>query len=269
METAEPTQAETSSPRGRIRYQRRGEGPAVVLVAGLGSTVRLWGELPELLARRLTVLTLDNPGVGGSRDARPFTLENAADDVAAVIADADGAGARLLGVSMGGTIAALAAARHPGLAERLVVASSAARLTPHHRRVLRFFQLLLDRLHPDEAGEALMTFAFGAGFSDRYPGFVDQAASLWAVDPADRPGVMSQIAHLRAGFDIRERLHEVACPTLVLAGEVDPIVPATSCREIADAIPRARFEIVPGAAHSVLAEGGPGLLATVTDFLAS
>ena len=268
MSAERPLLEVVDGPRGPIAYERwSGEGPPLLLVAGLASRARLWGELPRLLADRFTVLAPDNRGVGGSRDGSPFTPEGAADDVAAVIADAGFSSASLLGVSMGGVIACLTAVRHPKTVERLAVASCAARLTPSHVRVLRFFELALTRMQPAEAADALMAFAFSAGFANRYAGFVDQAAALWTIEPADLPGALAQIAALRAGWDLRQALAGVACPALVVAGELDPLVPASATRELAAAIPGARYREVPGAAHSVLAEGGAALLAEVVEFL--
>ena len=268
MSTTPPRYEIVDSPRGQIAYERwGGSGPPLVLVAGLASRARLWGELPRLLAERFTVIAPDNRGVGGSRGGAAFTVDGAADDVAAVIGHAGLRSASLLGVSMGGTIACLAAIRHPAAVERLVAASCAARLTPSHRRVLRFFELALTRLEPAQAAEAFMTFAFSASFADRYPGFVDQAARLWTIDPEDLPGALAQVAALRGGWDLRPALAAVDCATLVLAGELDAIVPAAASRELAAAIPGARYREVPGAAHSVLAEGGAALLNEVIEFL--
>jgi 3-oxoadipate enol-lactonase len=238
-----------------------------VLLAGLGSTARLWGELPRALTPSFTVLAPDNRGVGGSRDGEPFTLAGAADDAALAIGDAGFERAGVLGVSMGGLIACHLAARHPGLVSRLVVASCAARLTPSHRRILRFFELALTRLDPGEAAEGLMAFAFGARFADAFPGFVDEAARLWAPDPGDVEGALAQVAHLAAGFDLRPIAAAVRCPTLVLAGDSDPLASVAATRELAAAIPGARFRPVPEAGHSVLAEGGSELLAEVASFL--
>jgi pimeloyl-ACP methyl ester carboxylesterase len=241
----------------------------VLLIAGLGSRARLWGELPRLLSERFTVLAPDNRGVGGSRGGGPFTLDGSADDTALVLADAGLSPSGVIGVSMGGLIACTLAARHPEAVQHLVVASCAAYLTPSHARVLRFFELVFTRLSPEEAAQLLMTFAFASGFADRYPGYVDQAARLWTLDAEDRPGALTQLAHLKAGWDLRPQLAAIACPTLVLGGELDPIAPAASTRELAGAIPEARYREVPGAAHSVLAEGGSTLLNEVIEFLST
>jgi 3-oxoadipate enol-lactonase len=266
------TQPEThviSGPRGPVAYERWGDGAPLLLVAGLGSRARLWGELPRLLSDRFTVLAPDNRGVGGSRGGEAFTVAGAADDAALVLADADVAGAGVIGVSMGGLIACHLAIRHPERVERLVVASCGARMTPSHRRVLHFFEIAFTRLDPADAAEAFMAFAFGASFADRFPGFVDQAAKLWTLDPEDRHGALQQLAHLKGGWDLRAELAGIACPTLVLGGEHDPFVAPASTREVAAAIPGARYREVPHAAHSVLAEGGAALLAEVVEFLAT
>jgi pimeloyl-ACP methyl ester carboxylesterase len=258
-----------SGPRGSVAYELQGDGPPLLLLAGLGSRALLWGELPRILADRFTVIAPDNRGVGGSRGGDAFTLTGAADDAALVLADAGLASAAVLGVSMGGLIACQMAIRHSERVARLVVASSVARLTPSHARVLRFFELVLSRLAPAEAAEALMAFAFGPSFADRYPGFVDQAARLWTLDPEDLPGALAQVEHLQAGWDLRPQLAGIACPTLVVAGEHDALVPAAGSRELAAAIPEARYREVPGAAHSVLAEGGAALLGEIVEFVST
>ncbi len=264
-----PDELTIAGPRGPIAYERWGGGPPLLLLAGLGSRARLWGELPRLLADRFTVLAPDNRGVGGSRGGETFTLAGAADDAATVLAHAGFGAAGVIGVSMGGLVACQLAVRHPAAVGRLVVASCGARLTPSHRRVMRFFEIAFTRLDPAEAAEAFMAFAFASAFADKYPSFVDQAARLWTLDPDDRPGALQQLAALRAGWDMRADLAAVSCPTLVLAGEHDPLVAAAATRELAAAIPEARYREVPGAAHSVLAEGGGALLAEVLEFLST
>ena len=96
-----PEARTVTGPRGAVAYERWGGGAPLLLLAGLGSRARLWGELPRLLSERFTVLAPDNRGVGGSRGGAPFTLEGAADDAALVLADAGVSSAGVIGVSMG------------------------------------------------------------------------------------------------------------------------------------------------------------------------
>ncbi|MGC8915959.1 MAG: alpha/beta fold hydrolase [Thermoanaerobaculum sp.] len=253
-------------PRGQVGYEVWGaDKPPLLLVAGLGSRTTLWGELPRILAEQFTVLTYDHRGVGRSPGGAPFTLAASAEDAAAVLATEGFDETAVIGVSMGGLVACHLAFRFPSRVTRLVVASSAARLTPHGERVLAFFASIF-KLPPDEAGRALMAFAFSPQFTDRFPGFVDTAARLYTLPHEDLPGALAQLAHLRQGWDLRPILGTIRCPALVIAGELDPLVSPAYTREIADAIPNARFRLVPQAAHSVLAEGGSELLAEITSF---
>ncbi|MCS7182505.1 MAG: alpha/beta hydrolase [Thermoanaerobaculum sp.] len=256
-------------PRGPVGYEVWGGArPPLLLIAGLGSRTTLWGELPRLLSEHFTVLTYDHRGVGRSRGGSPFTLTASAEDAAAVLAAEGHERAAVLGVSMGGLVACQLAFRFPSRVRRLVVASSAARLTPHGQLVLEFFSTIF-RLPPEDGAKALMAFAFSPQFVDRFPGFVDTAARLYTLPPEDLPGAKAQLEHLLQGWDLRPILAHISCPTLVIAGESDPLVAPVYTRELAEGLPHARFRLVPAAAHSVLAEGGSELLREVIDFCLS
>ncbi len=73
------------APNGPISGFEVGEGPPVVLLAGLGSTTRIWGNLPAVMGRNFRVIAIDNRGVGGSAMGRPFTLHGMAEDLEAVL----------------------------------------------------------------------------------------------------------------------------------------------------------------------------------------
>lgn len=257
-----------NAPNGTVSGIETGDGPAVVLLAGLGSTTRLWGHLPTVLGRRFRVIAVDNRGVGGSRSGSPFTLAGMAEDVAAILDDRSVEAAALLGASMGGVVALHTALAVPDRISRMVIASSSPRLTRHGRRLLSLLRDLLLYAPPERAGAALMTLAFAPPFHERSGGFVDEAERLWGPDEADVPGTLQQLEHLLAGWDLRDRLAEITVPTLVLAGERDPVVAPEETAEIAAALPDARLVTVADAAHSVLAEGGEAILDTVAGFLA-
>lgn len=256
-----------AAPGGPIGGVVVGAGPVVVLIAGLGATHRLWGELPLVMARRCRVVAIDNRGVGDSRDGEPFTLEGMARDLLAALDDLGIDGFRLLGASLGGLIALHTALAAPSRAEALVVASSAARLTAHGRRSMEMLRDLLRHLPPTRMGAALMTLAFAPAFHGRFAGFVRDTAALYGPEPADVPGALAQAEHLLGGWDLRPALAALPCPTLVVAGDRDPIVAREDTAEIAAALPRAELVRIAEAAHSVLAEGGGALLDRILDFL--
>ncbi len=256
------------APNGPVAGFDMGKGPPVVLLAGLGSTSRIWGNLPAVMGRRFRVIAIDNRGVGGSTDGCPFTLGAAAEDLVAVL-DARGVDrAALLGASMGGVIALTTALAAPDRISRVVIASSAARLSIHGRRLLEVLQDLLLYGPPDRAGAALITLAFSPAFHERFSGFVDDAERLYGPTEADVPGTLLQLEHLLIGWDLRRDLPSIDVPALILCGDRDPVVAPEDTAEIAELIPRAELVRIPGAAHSVLAEGGEPTLAKVSAFLA-
>lgn len=257
------------APNGTVSGFETGNGPPIVLLAGLGSTTRIWGNLPAVLGRDLRVIAVDNRGVGGSRDGGPFSFAGAAEDLAAVLDDRGVDRAAILGASMGGVIALHAAISHSDRISRLVIASSSARLSVHGRRLLEVLQDLLLYAPAERVGAALMTLAFAPSFHERFGGFVNDTENLYGPDDADVPGTLLQIDHLLKGWDLREWLPSVGTPALVLYGDHDPVVAPDETKELAAALPNGELGKVPGAAHSVLAEGGESTLDTVMAFLSA
>ncbi len=253
------------SPRGPIRARQAGSGPVLLLVAGLGSTHRIWGDLPDILGRSFTVLAPDNRGVGGSREGEPFSFAGAAADLVALLDHLDRRDARVVGVSLGGRIALELCLRHPDRVRRLVVASAAAETSEHGRRMLRTLREMLLHLPPESVGQALMTLAFAPPFHARHPEFVRTATILYGPAPEDVQGALAQVDAALAQGPAEVRQLDV--PALVLCGDRDPVVAPEDTRALAGAMPGARLLEVAGAAHSVLAEGGQGVLEELVEFL--
>lgn len=256
-----------TGPHGPISFSVQGQGPALFLLAGLGSRARLWGELPTLLSRQFTVICPENRGVGDSKDGDDFSLRSAATDIFLCLDELDIPQASLLGVSMGGIIAQQCAIAGSERINRLIIVSAAARLSEHGRRTMEMLRCLLEYLPPRDFGRALMNLAFAPPFQNRYPAFVSQAAELYGLAEEDLPGARKQADHLLQGWDFRSELARLEIPTLVLGGMRDPVVSIEDCLEPANLIPDAQFLEVPDAGHSVLAEGGEKLLNRVIAFL--
>jgi pimeloyl-ACP methyl ester carboxylesterase len=82
-----------------------------------------------------------------------------------------------------------------------------------------------------------------------------------------RPSVLHGDFLACDGFDVSDRLSQVSCPTLVLCGEEDKMVPLRSSQFLADHIPGARLEIVPGAGHMVIQEKPQAVASALLGFL--
>lgn len=235
-----------------LSYGRRGEGPPIVLVHGLGLSGDLWLRLPDRLAASgFTVLTPDNRGTGRSDAPRPpYRMADLADDVAAVMADADVGPAVVVGISLGGMIAQHLALRHPERVAGLVLAATTPGVPfgrlPGPRaiasllasvslpsRVSRIHRLLV---HPVNHGRARALLA-------------PIEAEIAAV-PAERRrnGFLGQFA-AAALHSVGHRIGRIRVPTEVIVGEVDPIIPPRNARILARRIPGAQLTVVPQTGH--------------------
>src|SRR5215207_5868807 len=111
----------------RVAYERRGEGPPVVLLHGYVGDRRMWRSQIDELSDEFTVVAWDAPGYGGSSDPpEGFRLSDFADCLAASIGALGLGRPHVLGMSFGGGLALELYRRHPMLPMTLVLASAYA-----------------------------------------------------------------------------------------------------------------------------------------------
>ena len=240
-----------------------GSGPPIVLVRGLARSHRYFQPLVPYLARHFTVVLFDNRGAGRSdRPPGPYSSDQMADDVVAVM-DAAGAGsAWVLGMSLGGMVALDVARRHPGRVRGLVLGSCTPRGRGYPARVPLWPKLVLaiSALLPRSVGRRLQAFVT---LSDAFVDRADAVLDRWdLLATEDAPRLRDLLAHLAAirSHDSVDFLPSVAVPTLVMAGRDDRLVPADNSRYLAATIPGAELEIVPDCGHNIETEQ-PGWMA--------
>lgn len=230
--------------------------PPVVLVQGLGLSSRFWFDQPTLISqhpdRPQQVVVLDNRGTGRSdRPRGPYTMAQMADDVAKVIEVALGEPAIVVGISMGGMIAQHVAMRHPGSVRGLVLLATTPGLpwiTPPaprtvatllsvplggSRRNARLYRLLLPESEVHRAGEHLAAWP----------------AAL-AREPVTMGGFLSQFYAVVTNWT-GGGLAKITCPTVVVTGADDVLVPPRNSEKLARRIPRSHLEVLPRVAHAV------------------
>lgn len=275
----------------RLEYEVQGprDGPALVLIRGLGSQMVQWpdGLLRGFADRGFRVVTFDNrdaglsgrcpaPGVSGDADdiiaqlaagttpAHAYTLHDMAHDVVGLLDGLNIERAHIFGVSMGGAITQILAADH---SDRLITATivmSAARFTPE-----RIQSILVRPLDRDAFIEAALA-ADRVWGSPGYPLDQDylraQAGTVFDRG-AQADAVNRQALATIASGDRTGDLGSVALPCLVIHGLEDTLIPPEAGREIAALIPGAELEEISGMGHTITPLLAPRIVQRVDTFI--
>jgi len=250
----------------RIRYERAGEGPALLLIPGLGGGVQQLAGLAAILAETYTVVSVDPRGAHGSdKPDRPFTGSGLAGDMAAVLASAGVGPAHVVGISMGGMIAQQLALAQPHLVRSLVLASTYAAADPWSARMWFVRELLLDRTSMAEHFKLAMMFLFSPRVFREQQDRIQALEAGFAASPPDPVGYRRQLEYCR-DHDTRDRLGALKAPTLVVNGAEDLLCTAFQGRDLSAAIPGALYREIPEAAHLFMLAEPAGFAALVRDF---
>jgi 3-oxoadipate enol-lactonase len=222
-----------------LYYEVHGEGPALLLIPGLGVDVTFFRGIIDDLATNCRVVAFDPRGAGRSdKPDVPYSMDGMADDAAALLAHLGIDRTTLLGCSMGGRTALMLALDHRGLVDRLVLAASSAYVPPDRLFTRRW--LIMD--------------------------VMSQIPVPKRVDPQPRYAWRRQ-RQASVGFDVTGRLGEIDMPTLVVHGTEDHIVPFPLGQKMASLIPGARLVTVPGSHRALFTEHADRLVAEVKSFM--
>jgi len=238
-----------------LHYEEAGRGEPVVLLPGTGAGGRTWRlhQVPALVAAGFRAITVDNRGVAPSDPAKPgLTIADLVADTAGLIEQVAGGPVRLVGSSMGAQIVQELLVVRPDLARQAVLMASRGCPDVFSRALAAADQSLADgqvRLPPayDAAVRAVQNLSPSTLRDERAVQDWLDIFELSPQDPSD-PSFRAQI-----GVDmITGRLSaygRITTPTLVISFADDVIAPATRGRELAAAIPGARYTEIPDAGH--------------------
>lgn len=253
-----------------LYYEIHGQGHPLVLIRGLGSNLEHWYEQVPVFSREYKVIVLNNRGIGQSGDpGGHLTIKAMAEDVAALIDDAGGGRAHVLGISMGGMIAQELALGWPEKVAGLVLAATHCggkhKVLPTAETMELFAKLMTgkDFAEQMEGRKALFARETLQNRSDILERYAQVAA---ACEPP--PEVMKRQWLAIQEFDAYERLPQITAPTLVLAGADDLLVPLGNAELLARRVPDARLCVIPKAGHQLVIEQPRATNAAVLEFLA-
>ena len=253
-----------------IHYDIAGSGPWLTLSHSLACDLSMWDPQMAALTPHFTVLRFDSRGHG--RSSAPPDTEDAygwdrlSGDVLGLLDGLGIARTHFAGLSMGGMIGQHLALRAPQRIDRLVLADTSSRYPPAAIPVwverIRLVQENGMAVLVDSTLERWFTAPYRAAHAD----VVGRVADLIRNTPP--------VGYIGCGrtiptLNITQRLHEVTNPTLVIVGFDDAGTPPAMAREIAGAIPGARLEIIPDAAHLSNIEQPEIFNRLLLDFLAT
>lgn len=252
-------------------------GEPILLIMGMGSQLIEWPDefCADLVGRGFTVARFDNRDVGLSTHFTSYGVPNpvrlllSAESVAAYrIGDmaADGIGvmdrigwnsAHVVGVSMGGIVAAALAVARPDRVRSLTAISSTPWWRIGRQPLSTTIRAAIAYRRPMTSREQAGQRAVEMGRILASPGYPFEEALVRELGrrsydrDRDVDGVQRQNAAVLAARDLRGPLSRLRLPTLVLHGDADVMIRPAGGAAFADAVPGARLVVYPGMGHDL------------------
>ena len=233
-----------------IAYERHGDGPALMLVPGLGGVGSYWHPQIEALSQSFTVITHDHRGTGQStRFEGTYSVDMLADDALGLMDALGIERAHFIGHSTGGAIAQTLAIEHPARVHSMVQYASWTKADGHLRLCFFVRRRLLRDSGPFAYIRATPLFLMPTWWIRDNEEALEQAAA----DALDSfPSVEIADARIDAvlTFDRTEHLSSIRTPTLVLCASDDILTPPYYSEELARRIPNAELALLEKGGHA-------------------
>jgi len=266
MEASSEKTAVSEAARGGIRLcaSMAGEGPSIVLFHSLLADRTSFDKIVAPLSRTHKVVILSLPGFGASGAVRGG-LDAIADHIADSLPEFDlGPGAVFLGNGYGAFIAATLAARHPGIAAKLVLVGCGVAFSEAGRDAFRNMSRLARERGLEAVVDTAMQRLFSREFQANHPELMAERKDRFlAVDPDTFHNACSALASL----DLRSGLPKIDVPVMVMVGEHDSATPPDMAREMANAIPDGRLRMLEGCAHVPQLQNPELFLSSIRGFI--
>jgi pimeloyl-ACP methyl ester carboxylesterase len=244
----------TSKDGTHIAYDKEGEGPAVILVAGATCARLSWSgpQLSNLLAPHFTVYNYDRRGRGDSGDTKPYAVTREVEDIEALIDEAGGS-AYLYGHSSGAALVLEAAIQLDQKIKKLALYEAPYNDDPEVRPVWKaYIEQLTQDLAAHRRGDAVALFMQYVGMpADQIEAMRQSPA--WPMLESIAPTLAYDHAYI-LGEDSSiptERITVVTAPTLVINGGASFPFMYDTAQALCKAIPNAKLRTIEGQTHDV------------------
>ncbi|MDI3256970.1 MAG: alpha/beta hydrolase [Kyrpidia sp.] len=232
-----------------LAYTREGSGPPMVLIHGMAGSRIVWNHVAPALSAAFETLVYDCRGHGESTRPPSYTLNDHVADLAALLDHLQIDAAHVVGHSMGSFIAQAFAVQHLRRCRSLVLISTRSAAAPERP----------DRLVRERGGVPVKEFV---GTKTPLMTVIGRMKGY----PRPDPETVRIAGRALADYDLRDRLHLIDVPVLILQGDEDKITPLEAARETAAGIPNARLEVLPGYGHFLHVECPDLLVSRIRTF---
>ena len=231
----------------RLHIRQEGNGPVALFVHGFPLDSTMWieqlAELSDL--RRCVAVDLRGFGRSSPVNGDPLTMEQHADDLAAVLDLVSEEKADVIGLSMGGYVAMAFAESYPQRLRSLALIDTRSGADSDEGKAGR-----------DAAAANLVEEGRQAMAASMQAGLLAPSASLQArarvrsmVEGCPYETIVGCLEGMRDRPDRTQVLESVAVPAAVIVGEQDSVTPPAESKAMASVLPDATMTVVPGAGH--------------------
>lgn len=235
----------------QIYYELHGpeDGEVIVLSNGVMMSTAAWFYQTRMLQKHMRVLLYDCRGMWQSDHPEgPYSMEQHADDLAALLNELRISSAHIAGISYGSEVSMAFAVKYPKMTKSLIVIDGVSEIDPILRALSLPWLIAAERKDP----EMLLRTSVGLNYSNGYI-----SANQAAIDTSiPRIGMLDfksfeNLMHAFYDLDLTESLSAVKAPTLIIVGEDDMIKGRKYSKIIADKIRHSEYVIVPDSGHAI------------------
>lgn len=232
-----------------LAYSDRGEGLPLVFLHAFPLNRTMWSAQEQALSSQFRIVTVDLRGHGES-DAPlwRYTLDQAADDVRALMDHLSIRQAVLVGLSMGGYILFAFYRAFTDRVKGLVLADTRAQADTADGRQGRFHMAQVAyRQGPAAIADLMIPKLLSPASINTNPDLVRRVRAM--IEGNQISGIAGDLMAMAERADSVPFLNQIACPAQIIVGELDHATPPSDAELMADRIPGARLTVIPGAAH--------------------
>ena len=232
-----------------LAYNDRGAGLPLVFLHAFPLNRTMWTSQEQALSSQFRVITVDLRGHGES-DAPlwRYTLDQAADDVRALLDHLSVRQAVLIGLSMGGYILFAFYRKYADCVKGLVLADTRAQADTAEGKNGRFqMAQVAYQKGPAAIADLMIPKLLSQASINSNPDLVRSVRTM--IEGNQISGIAGDLMAMAERPDSIPFLKQIACPTQIIVGELDQATPPADAELMADRIPGARLSIIPGAAH--------------------